>query len=93
VYRLLERHQIALCIADSPRYPRQDVLTADFTYFRFHGREKLFASCYTKPQLVREARAIRRAARQGLDVYVYFNNDAQGYAVQNARLLRALLGQ
>ncbi|MGH7166843.1 MAG: DUF72 domain-containing protein [Nitrospiraceae bacterium] len=93
VYRLMERHQVALCIADSPRYPRRDVLTADFTYLRFHGREKLFASCYTKPQLVEEARAITRYARQGLEVYAYFNNDAQGYAVQNARLLRELLGQ
>lgn len=91
VYRVLERQQVALCIADSPRYPRRNVLTAPFTYLRFHGREQLFASCYTRSQLVQEARTIRRYARQGLDVYVYFNNDARGYAVQNARLLRQLL--
>ncbi|MBI4401686.1 MAG: DUF72 domain-containing protein [Nitrospirae bacterium] len=91
VYRALERHHAALCIADSPSYPRQDVLTADFTYVRFHGREQLFASSYTDSQLSREARAIRRYEREGEDVYVYFNNDAHGAAVKNAHTLRALL--
>jgi uncharacterized protein YecE (DUF72 family) len=38
IYRLLSRHGAALCISDSSRYPRRDVMTADFVYFRFHGR-------------------------------------------------------
>jgi len=41
---MLKRHNAALCIADSPSYPRRDVVTADFTYLRFHGRTELFAS-------------------------------------------------
>jgi uncharacterized protein YecE (DUF72 family) len=40
-----------------------------------------------------EAEKIRRVVRGGADVYVYFNNDARGYAVANARLLQTLLGQ
>ncbi|WP_447974299.1 DUF72 domain-containing protein [Nitrospira sp. Kam-Ns4a] len=91
VYRLLRRHGAALCIADSPRYPRRDVMTADFAYFRFHGRTKLFASRYTEAELAAEARAMRRFLKNGLDVYAYFNNDAEGHAVANARALKALL--
>ncbi len=91
VYRLLRRHNAALCIADSPGYPRHDVLTADFAYFRFHGRTDLFASRYSKAELAEEAKKIKRYLKDGLDVYVYFNNDAQGHAVENARMLRRLL--
>ncbi|RMH02889.1 MAG: DUF72 domain-containing protein [Nitrospirae bacterium] len=93
VYRILERHNVALCIADSPKYPRRDLLTADFAYIRFHGRTALFASRYTKEELRREAQAIRRYLKDGHDVFVYFNNDAMGYAVENARMLRALLSR
>lgn len=91
VYDLLRRHRAALCIADSPRYPRADVVTADFAYLRFHGRTKLFASAYTRTELEREARKIRTWRRSGIEVLAYFNNDAEGHAVANARTLRDLL--
>jgi uncharacterized protein YecE (DUF72 family) len=91
VYRLLRRHKAALCIADSPDYPRRDVVTADFAYFRFHGRTDLFASRYSKAELAEETRKIKRYLREGTDVFVYFNNDALGHAVENARMLRKLV--
>lgn len=91
IYRLLKRHGAALCIADSPRYPRKDVLTTDWTYVRFHGRNELFASSYTKNELAKEAQKLMRYLRERIEVFVYFNNDARGYAVKNARLLKELL--
>lgn len=91
VYRLLRRHGAALCIADSPSYPRRDVLTADFAYLRFHGRKTLFVSSYAKAELAEEAAAIRRYLKDGLDVFVYFNNTAGGHAIENARTLRELV--
>lgn len=90
-YRLLERHGACLCIADSPGYPRQDILTADFAYFRFHGRTRLFGSEYSEAELAEEAKRMKRYLRDGVDVYAYFNNDARGYAVKNARSLKARL--
>jgi uncharacterized protein YecE (DUF72 family) len=90
-YRLLKRHGAALCIADSGRYPRKDVLTADWVYIRYHGRSRLFASNYSKAVLADEAKKIKRHLRNGSEVFVYFNNDARGYAVKNARTLRGLL--
>ena len=91
IYALLRRWGAALCIADSPQYPRHDVVTADFVYIRFHGRTKLFASNYSNPELADEAVGIRRYLRHGLDVYAYFNNDAQGHAVRNAATLRRMV--
>ncbi len=91
IYRLLERHGTALCIADSPSYPREDVLTADFAYLRFHGRTSLFRSSYSQTELRTEARKIKRYAKDGIDVYAYFNNTAGGAAMKNARTLRKLL--
>jgi uncharacterized protein YecE (DUF72 family) len=91
VYALLRQHNAALCIADSPRDPRRNELTAEFVYFRFHGRTDLFASKYTEAELGEEAMRIKRCLRDGLDVYVYFNNDALGHAVANARTLQRLV--
>ncbi|WP_447979547.1 DUF72 domain-containing protein [Candidatus Nitrospira bockiana] len=91
IYRLLSRHKVALCIADGAKYSRRDVLTTDFVYLRYHGRNKMFASDYSDAELREEARAIKRYLRDRLDVYAYFNNDAMGYAVKNARTLRRFL--
>jgi uncharacterized protein YecE (DUF72 family) len=68
------------------------VLTADFVYLRFHGRTDLFASKYTNAELLEEAKQIGRYLRDGRDVYVYFNNDAFGHAIANARTLNHLVG-
>jgi uncharacterized protein YecE (DUF72 family) len=93
IYRLLQQHGVALCIADSPSYPRRDMRTADFAYLRYHGRSELFASRYSDGELRAEAEKIERFLGEGADVYVYFNNDVRGYAVANARKLKTLLGQ
>lgn len=91
VYKLLSRHNAALCIADSSQYPRRDVITADFVYVRFHGRTRLFTSNYVKTELANEAKKFSRFMREGHDVYVYFNNDAEGHAVANALTLTAMM--
>lgn len=91
IYRLLKRHNAALCIADSPRYPRWDGVTADFIYQRFHGRTQLFASKYTEAELAEEAQKIKGYLRDELDVFAYFNNDAEGHAVENTRTLKRLV--
>jgi uncharacterized protein YecE (DUF72 family) len=91
VYRQLSCHGAALCIADSCKYPRREVMTADFVYFRFHGRTQLFTSNYTRAELAEEAKNMRRFLREGRDVYAYFNNDAKGYAISNARKLTDMM--
>jgi len=84
VYKLLRAHDHALCIAHSPHWPRREIATADFVYLRFHGGERLYSSNYSEGELKEWASKARAWLRQGNDVYAYFNNDAQGFALENA---------
>jgi uncharacterized protein YecE (DUF72 family) len=94
VYELLRRRGIALVLPDSAVDPSMTAgevrHTAAFSYVRFHfGRGA--GGSYTERQLERWAEKIT-AWRRVRDVYVYFNNDWEGFAVHNARRLRAILG-
>lgn len=91
VYRLLERHNFALCVADAPRWPCCEQATADFVYLRFHGSQKLYSSCYTSAELAAWAEKIATWRSQDRDVFAYFNNDAEGFALENALELIRLL--
>lgn len=91
VYKLLKKHNVAWVIADSSSYPKVEKITADFVYLRMHGSKILFSSKYTKKELEDLAQKIKKWLRQGKDVYVYFNNDVYGYAVENARTLIGFL--
>lgn len=87
--RVLRQHKIALCIADTAgRYPYCEALTADFAYLRLHGSKKLYASNYSDEELHTWAERLRTWARPA---FVYFDNDAEGYAVNNARQLKSIL--
>ena len=56
-----------------------------------HGSKVLFSSKYTKKELKNLAEKIKKWLKQKKDVFVYFNNDAHGYAVENAKTLTKLL--
>ncbi len=87
IYDLLKKYKMAWVIANSPCYPRADVTTADFVYIRMHGGKVLYTSNYSEKELKDWAEKIKGYFKKGLDVYVYFNNDACGYAIDNAKSL------
>jgi uncharacterized protein YecE (DUF72 family) len=91
VFERLHRAKVALCIPDGARIPQAIELTAPWTYLRFHrgGRD----GAYTDAELDTWARRIRDWRRRGVDVWAYFNNDAHGYAIENAKVLLAKLGE
>ena len=93
VYALLRRHGVALCVYDLPGLECPRVVTAPFVYLRFHGSDLLYAGKYTDEQLAEWAGWLRDLPEEVTEAYIYFNNDAFGHAVENARTLRALLGQ
>jgi uncharacterized protein YecE (DUF72 family) len=90
VFEVLERHGAALCIHDLlPELPW--LLTADWTYVRFHGPQALtrpYRGRYTGRRLSGPAGRLRSWLERGVDVFAYFNNDYRGYAVEDARWLR-----
>ena len=89
VYELLKKYNVSWVIADSPRYPKAEVVTADFVYIRMHGSKILFASKYTDEELKKLVQKIKKWLKI-CDVYIYFNNDAYGYAIENAKELLEL---
>ena len=95
VLALLASFDCALVIADTAgTFPYREAITADFVYVRLHGSRALYASGYTDDELAAWAdRVVAWAGGGTRDVYVYFDNDAQGYAPWNARSLQGAIDQ
>jgi len=88
----LRAHRIAVCQSDAADWPLWDAVTTDLIYVRLHGHELTYASAYSERALRTWAAKLRRWTRAGLDVHVYFDNDAYGEAPRNALRLLELLG-
>lgn len=91
IFRLLQKHNAGFCVFDMPDFRCPVLSTADYAYFRFHGSTALYSSCYSDGELREWADKIQDIAKSVRAVYVYFNNDAEGYAIKNALMLREIL--
>ena len=90
---LLKKHKIGLVVADTAgKWPKLFDVTADFVYVRLHGDIRIYTSGYTPRALDAWARRIRRWDGDGLDVYVYFDNDVKVRAPFDALSLMQKLG-
>ena len=91
VYDLLREHGAAFVIHDDKRRRETpEVLTADFTYLRFHYGRRGRRGNYSDTELREWASRVRALARDA-DVFAYFNNDWEVFAPRNAERLRALV--
>jgi uncharacterized protein YecE (DUF72 family) len=91
VFEILGRYKVGLCVFDMPYFSCPLVATADFAYIRFHGSTGLYSSCYSDDELTEWARKLASLPSKVKAVYVYFNNDAEAFAVRNAMTLRDYL--
>jgi uncharacterized protein YecE (DUF72 family) len=85
VMALLRERNVALVIADRPEIQsfQTDELTADFTYLRFHYGSRGLRGNYSDGELDEWAERVRAWSERG-DVFAYFNNDWEGFAIRNA---------
>jgi uncharacterized protein YecE (DUF72 family) len=91
---LLERHDVALVVADTAgRWPLIEGRTSDHMYVRLHGDAELYTSGYSPEALDRWAAKCLAWAEQGMDVFVYFDNDVKGYAPHDAMALIERVGR
>jgi uncharacterized protein YecE (DUF72 family) len=92
-YALLREHGAALVIGDeaSRWVSTPHVRTADWTYVRLHHGARGRHGNYSRSEIETWARRISQW-RRDTEVYIYFNNDWEGYALRNARFLKDLLG-
>ena len=84
VYDYLKKKNIAFCSISYPKLPDEVVKTADTVYYRFHGVPKLYLSNYSHKFLQRVTSEIK-ALRKVNDVFIYFNNEIDVHAIENAK--------
>ena len=88
VYNLFRRYKnLSFSMIDSPDWPNVNKVIGGFVYIRMHGKRRLYGSNYSKKELKELGSKIKKYLGKGLDVYCYFNNDANGFAVKNAKQL------
>ncbi len=93
VFHILQRCNAGLCVFDMPGFSCPLVATSDFAYIRFHGSASLYSSYYSDEELSQWAKRIIQLGKKVRAVYIYFNNDAEAFAVRNALTLANCLRQ
>jgi uncharacterized protein YecE (DUF72 family) len=91
VISICEEHNMSLCMADWPEFIDELPVTSDFVYIRRHGEGGGYDTRYSKAALKKDANRIRGYLKGKKDVFIYFNNDAFGYAPKNASELITLV--
>ena len=90
-YELLRRNGVALVIGDHPQRPFQThELTTDWTFIRFHHGHRGRRGNYSDSELETWRKRIAQWRRR-VEVFVYFNNDWEGFAVRNGMWLKERL--
>lgn len=91
---LLKRHQVAYTVVDEPLLPPEIHVTADFAYFRWHGKGEdiWFDYRYSLEELEPWVPKVLETAKSVKWVYGYFNNHFHGYAPENCLQLIERLG-
>lgn len=91
VFGILRERRVGFCVMHLHDLPCPVEVTADFTYFRFHGPAGLYWGSYSDEELRAWAGRMAALGPEVRTVYAYFNNDAEAYAVANAQTLAHLL--
>jgi uncharacterized protein YecE (DUF72 family) len=85
VYEVLEKHKVALCLAESDKLVIPEKITANFVYFR------LRKSDYPAEERTEIAERVKGLLATGKDVYVFFKHEeTPAGAVYAEDLLRSL---
>lgn len=92
VYEVLDDKDLGLCCHDWAGMPYPRLVTGSVLYVRLHGPAKRSLPCYTSQDLKDWAKWIKLNLKKASEAYVYFNNDAEGFAVKNAMEIREILG-
>lgn len=92
ILQLLREFEVTYCNPDSPRSRLSEFLTSPCGYLRLHGRKHWYSYDYSRQELHEIAETVQNLAAMGAEnIYVFFNNDFEGFAPRNASLLAQIL--
>jgi uncharacterized protein YecE (DUF72 family) len=91
-YKLVNDFGYSVCLQDYPGCEEQQFHGFSFGYIRRHGASgEIYGGCYSDRQLKKDATQIKQILKSANRVFIYFNNDAHGFAVKNAITLKEIL--
>lgn len=91
-YDLLKEHKLSFCMLSTPDdLPEIALQTSRTAYLRFHGKDlkKRYHYNYSDAELKEWANKIKELSPQR--IFIYFNNDYDTHAINNARTLESML--
>jgi len=91
IFELLEKNKCGIVINSSPGFPFHDIAAGAICYIRMHGDKKLYSSRYSEDELKRFAEIMIKYHDKGYSSYIYFNNDAEGHAVEDASRMQEIV--
>jgi uncharacterized protein YecE (DUF72 family) len=91
IYSLLREFNCAFCIYELAGHVSPIEITANYVYVRLHGPGDKYQGTYTDEVLAEWAGRCKDWSDTGKDVYVYFDNDQEGFAAFNAIKLQELV--
>lgn len=91
---MLKKYAVAYAIVDEPLLPPDLHFTANFAYFRWHGKggRPWYNYRYGVEELKPWVPKVKETAEKFKTVYGYFNNHYHGYAVENCLQVLEMLG-
>jgi uncharacterized protein YecE (DUF72 family) len=88
---LLDRYGVARVVHDMPGSAcGEPNAGAPLVYVRYHGAGEKYGGDYADARLAKDAKRIEAWRNDGRTVYVFFNNDRGGHALENADRLNEL---
>ena len=94
VWSLLRAKNVANVIVDEPLLPPDTVVTADFSFIRWHGHgtRPWYNYRYSEKELQRWVPKVKEVTARAKVTYGYFNNHFKGFAVENSLRMMEILG-
>ncbi len=90
VYDLLTENKVALCVISAPgNLPEVSKATSKLAYLRLHGKKDWYRYHYSEKELKAWEERLKKLKNVN-ELFVYFNNDYNANAVENAKTLKSL---
>lgn len=92
IMEILKKTGANFCSIDAPSFQLENWVTSKYGYIRLHGKQKWYDYDYKHNDLLRISQTAHKMIANGAQhVFVFFNNDMNGYSAQNALDLSRIL--
>ncbi len=89
VYGALSDYKLSFCILSAPdKLPEETLATSKVAYLRLHGKKDWYRYNYSDNELKTWHKRLK-GLKNVTELYVYFNNDYEAHAVENAKTLKS----